>query len=210
MIPMRIFFLRRLFPLSGNAASWHIFVLIWHEFFKKHSSNPPCHTAITTSGLRRTMKTRVFFATSAGFWGFFPVSKQKLLILPQQRQVGKYPTCVPNREYCQLSHPCWIWLVKICYFFETRRSLFTVWIWKDSYATGIGRGTLLQKRTYREHFLVSGLYLVMNVAKKQRCPLTIKLSWFFLAPTTWQEQRYFKGDDSTKSHTFLATPVLHK
>ena len=35
------FFLRRLFPLSGNAASWHIFVLIWHEFFKKHSSNPP-------------------------------------------------------------------------------------------------------------------------------------------------------------------------
>ena len=41
------FFLRRLFPLSGgNAASWHIFVLIWHEFFKKHSSQPPlpyCH-----------------------------------------------------------------------------------------------------------------------------------------------------------------------
>ena len=115
------FFLRRLFPLSGNAASWHIFVLIWHEFFKKHSSNPPCHTAITTSGLRRTMKTRVFFATSAGFWGFFPVSKQKLLILPQQRQVGKYPTCVPNREYCQLSHPCWIWLVKICFYFRDKK-----------------------------------------------------------------------------------------
>ena len=50
MIPMRIFLRRACSPIIGVA--WQhpmhlgIFVLIWHEFFKKHSSQPPlpyCH-----------------------------------------------------------------------------------------------------------------------------------------------------------------------